>query len=214
MYWGWLQVQCILASYNALWVYVAGVNSHCFLLATDSPLHNLPLWLCKEETVKESMAFLQCLMASVSLNWKQYPIAWLSWFPPPWCDRVRQDRWGGAEAIRVLSLRGKEASMAGGSGKMDRMLHLWRLFLWMKMWKYPESFVMICSWYLLAYCSELWCHMAWHQYTRLVIDILKMESWMHMGHTANIIVKDIIHIFASISKNMYFRAIVVSLDSE
>ena len=37
----------------------------------------------------------------------------------------------------------------------------------------------------------------------LTLDILKMESGMHMGCTANIIIKDIIHIFASISKNMH-----------
>ena len=37
----------------------------------------------------------------------------------------------------------------------------------------------------------------------LVPDILKMESWTLMGHTANIIIKDIIHIFASIAKNMH-----------
>ena len=30
-----------------------------------------------------------------------------------------------------------------------------------------------------------------------------MESWTHMGCTANIIIKDIIHVFASISKNMH-----------
>ena len=34
----------------------------------------------------------------------------------------------------------------------------------------------------------------------LSLDILKMESWTHMGRTANIIIKDVIHIFASISK--------------
>ena len=33
----------------------------------------------------------------------------------------------------------------------------------------------------------------------LKLDILKMASWAHMGHTANIIIKDTIHIFASIS---------------
>ena len=36
----------------------------------------------------------------------------------------------------------------------------------------------------------------------LSLDILKMESWTHMGRTANIIIKDIIHVFASISKIM------------
>ena len=36
----------------------------------------------------------------------------------------------------------------------------------------------------------------------LSLDILKMESWTHMGGTANIIIKDVIHIFASISKIM------------
>ena len=34
----------------------------------------------------------------------------------------------------------------------------------------------------------------------LSLDILKMESWTHMGHNANIIIKDVIHVFASISK--------------
>ena len=36
----------------------------------------------------------------------------------------------------------------------------------------------------------------------LAPDILKMEFWTHMGRTANIIIKDIIHIFASMCKNM------------
>ena len=36
----------------------------------------------------------------------------------------------------------------------------------------------------------------------LSLDILKIESWTHMGRTANIIIKDVIHIFASISKIM------------
>ena len=36
----------------------------------------------------------------------------------------------------------------------------------------------------------------------LAPDILKMESWTHMGHTANRDIKDIIHIFAFICKNM------------
>ena len=39
--------------------------------------------------------------------------------------------------------------------------------------------------------------------TGLALGILKMESWTHMGCTANMIIKDIIHIFASISKNMH-----------
>ena len=39
--------------------------------------------------------------------------------------------------------------------------------------------------------------------SRLMLDILKMESWTHMGHTANIIIKDIIRIFVSISKSPY-----------
>ena len=36
----------------------------------------------------------------------------------------------------------------------------------------------------------------------LSLDILKMESWTHMWRTANIIIKDVIHVFASISKIM------------
>ena len=36
----------------------------------------------------------------------------------------------------------------------------------------------------------------------LSLDILKMESWTHMGRTANMIIKEVIHIFASISKIM------------
>ena len=32
--------------------------------------------------------------------------------------------------------------------------------------------------------------------------IFKMESWNHLGRTANIFIQDIIHIFASISKNI------------
>ena len=40
------------------------------------------------------------------------------------------------------------------------------------------------------------------EYTGLAPDILKMEFWMHIGRTANIIIKDIIHIFASMCKNM------------
>ena len=39
-------------------------------------------------------------------------------------------------------------------------------------------------------------------WTGLSLDIFKMESWTHMGRTANIIIKDVIHIFASISKIM------------
>ena len=35
----------------------------------------------------------------------------------------------------------------------------------------------------------------------LTLDILKMEVWAHMGCTAHIIIEDVIHIFASISKN-------------
>ena len=42
----------------------------------------------------------------------------------------------------------------------------------------------------------------WENVTELSWDILKMESWTHMGRTANIIIKDVIHIFASISKIM------------
>ena len=38
--------------------------------------------------------------------------------------------------------------------------------------------------------------------TGLSLDILKMECWTHMGRTANIIIKDVIHVFASISKIM------------
>ena len=30
-----------------------------------------------------------------------------------------------------------------------------------------------------------------------------MESWTHLGRTANIIIKDVIHVFASISKIMH-----------
>ena len=40
------------------------------------------------------------------------------------------------------------------------------------------------------------------QFAGLAPDIFKMKSWTHMGRTANIIIKDIIHIFASIFKNM------------
>ena len=36
--------------------------------------------------------------------------------------------------------------------------------------------------------------------TGLSQDILKRESWTHVGRTANIIIKDVIHIFESISK--------------
>ena len=45
--------------------------------------------------------------------------------------------------------------------------------------------------------------LAIHGATGLKLDILKMESWMHIGYTVNIITKDIIHIFATISKNMH-----------
>ena len=38
--------------------------------------------------------------------------------------------------------------------------------------------------------------------SELSLDILKMESWTHMGRTANIIIKDVIHVFVSISKIM------------
>ena len=36
----------------------------------------------------------------------------------------------------------------------------------------------------------------------LSLHILKRESWTHVGRTANTIIKDVIHIFASISKTM------------
>ena len=36
----------------------------------------------------------------------------------------------------------------------------------------------------------------------LALDILKVESWMQMGRTANIIIKYNIHVFASTCKNM------------
>ena len=36
----------------------------------------------------------------------------------------------------------------------------------------------------------------------LQLDISEMDSWMHTGCTANILIKDIIHISASICKNM------------
>ena len=41
-----------------------------------------------------------------------------------------------------------------------------------------------------------------YMYTGFSLDILKMESWTHMGRTANIIIKDVSHVFASISKIM------------
>ena len=50
-----------------------------------------------------------------------------------------------------------------------------------------------------------WVNMYIHksdQATGLVLDMLKMESWNNMGHTANLIIKDIIDIFASTTKNM------------
>ena len=45
-------------------------------------------------------------------------------------------------------------------------------------------------------------HLLYH-HSELAPDILKMEFWTHMGRTANIIIKDIIHIFASMCKNMH-----------
>ena len=41
-----------------------------------------------------------------------------------------------------------------------------------------------------------------HEPSELMPDILKMVSWVHMERTANIIIFDTIHIFASISKIM------------
>ena len=52
-------------------------------------------------------------------------------------------------------------------------------------------------------------------HTGLALDIFKMESWRHMGCTANINTKDIIHICASISKTWVFcwrDGIIVSTD--
>ena len=43
-------------------------------------------------------------------------------------------------------------------------------------------------------------HRQFNAFPGLTLDILKMASWVHMGRTANIIIKDTIHIFASISK--------------
>ena len=57
-------------------------------------------------------------------------------------------------------------------------------------------------------------------YSGLALNILKIESCTHMGHLANIIIKDIIHIFASINKNLHIllmeqchreRCVLVSL---
>ena len=36
----------------------------------------------------------------------------------------------------------------------------------------------------------------------LSLEIFKIESWTQMGRTANIIIKDVIRVFASISKIM------------
>ena len=54
-----------------------------------------------------------------------------------------------------------------------------------------------------------------------MLDILKTESWAHMGLTANIIIKDVSHIFASICKNMrilmmgqYYRELQLLLDNQ
>ena len=63
----------------------------------------------------------------------------------------------------------------------------------------------------LNYRPQMWPMGFWEQNDRsfrkfvcsgLSPDILKMGSWTHMGRTANIIIKDVIHIFSSISKIM------------
>ena len=48
----------------------------------------------------------------------------------------------------------------------------------------------------------VWCQTGDH-YLGLALDILKVESWMQMGRTANIIIKYSIYVFASICKNMH-----------
>ena len=64
---------------------------------------------------------------------------------------------------------------------------------------YEESGV----YFLHCNCSNQYFEILFFRTTGLVPDILKIESWMHMGCTANIIIKNIIHIFASISNNMH-----------
>ena len=61
-----------------------------------------------------------------------------------------------------------------------------------------------CCWKLCA-CGH-WVNILQHKsyvpLPGLSLDILKIESWTHMGRTANMIIKDVIHVFASISKIM------------
>ena len=50
----------------------------------------------------------------------------------------------------------------------------------------------------------LWYLVLWNDIQPgLTLDILRMASWVHMGRTASITIKDTIHIFASISKIMH-----------
>ena len=58
------------------------------------------------------------------------------------------------------------------------------------------------TWYISVFCEKVMHHSQVHGAPELSLDILKMESWTHMGCTANIIIKDVIYVFASISKIM------------
>ena len=60
---------------------------------------------------------------------------------------------------------------------------------------------------ILTMCVVLGMHCTlciahWNWRPGLSLDILKIESWTHMGRTANIIIKYVIHVSASISKIM------------
>ena len=91
----------------------------------------------------------------------------------------------------------------------------------------PEPMMSFCLWDLQKnkYIWENWMNIWWVQWgntksfiskiahetmvnngmhSGLSLDVLKMASWTHMGRTANIIIKDVIHIFASISLDSIF----------
>ena len=65
-----------------------------------------------------------------------------------------------------------------------------------------------CCWKLCA-CGH-WVNILQHKsyvpLPGLLLDILKMESWTHVGHTANMIIKDVIHVFCVHQQNHAYFA--------
>ena len=133
-----------------------------------------------------------------------------SWKIPPICLKILLDFmmtfplvfiWvcGGLSIPKTLHIDAWEmawvTAMAAGR-KQTRSVHVKSACGWVGLKRYAQPTIrdmMHKIWYVPQYI----CHSS-----GLSLDILKMESWTHMGRTANIIIKDVIHVFASIRKIM------------